>query len=186
MKIVIGISGASGSVLGVSLLKALQGFAEAETHLVVSRLGWQTLVYETGLAEDDVKSLAQHNYAADNMFAPIASGSFAADGMIICPCSMKTVAGICSGFSDNLLLRAADCCLKENKPLVLVPREMPLSKLHLRNLSAAAELGCAIIPPVLTFYNHPRQVEDHIDHIIGKILAQFGLCYSNFRPWEGE
>jgi len=186
MKIVLGISGASGAILGVRLLQALQEFPVVETHVVISALGAQTLAYETGLTAAEVREMAQQSYEADDLFAPIASGSFASAGMIVCPCSMKTVAAICQGLSDSLLLRAADVCLKENRRLVLVPREMPLSRVHLRNLSAAAELGCTIIPPLLTFYNQPRTVEDHIDHIVGKVLAQFGLRYSRFQPWEGK
>jgi len=184
MRVIIGISGASGAIIGISLLRAFRELSNIETHLVISKLGWQTLEYETSLSREAVPRLTHYIYDNDNMTAAIASGSFDVEGMVICPCSMKTVAAICCGYSDNLLLRAADVCLKENRRLVLVPREMPLGKVHLRNLSTAAELGCIIVPPFLTFYNRLQHVDDHINHIIGKILAQFGLHYCHFKPWR--
>lgn len=186
MRVVVGISGASGAILAVRLLQALQDFSAVETHVVISERGRQTLEYETGLSEEAVLSLANHSYAADDLFAPIASGSFEVAGMVVCPCSMKTLAAVCCGYSDNLLQRAVDVCLKENKRVVLVPREMPLGKVHLHNLNTAAEFGCTIIPPVLTFYHHPKQVDDHINQILGKILAQFDLRYRHYQPWEGK
>ena len=132
----------------------------------------------------DLFSLADRVYPPDDMAAAISSGSFVTDGMIVLPCSMKTLAGIVSGYADNLLLRAADVTLKEGRKLVLCPREMPLGRVHLRNLLAASELGCAIIPPMLTFYNHPMTVEDEISHVVGKVLLQFGITPRSFKPWE--
>ena len=121
----------------------------------------------------------------DNLGASISSGSFETDGMVIVPCSMKTLSAVAMGFAENLVVRAADVCLKEGRKVVLVPREMPFGKIHCRNMLTAAENGCVIIPPVLTFYNESMTIEGQIDHIIGKILMQFGLKYERFKPWEG-
>ncbi len=142
------------------------------------------MALETDLHLEDLTSLADFVYDENNMAASIASGSFQTDGIIIMPCSMKTLAGIVHGYSSNLLIRAADVCQKENRRIVLVPREMPLSKIHLRNMAQAAADGCIIIPPMLTLYNHADTVQKQIDHIIGKVLAQFGLKYNKFVPWQ--
>jgi len=132
-----------------------------------------------------VKKLADHVHDNRDLAASISSGSFRTDGMIIMPCSMKTVAGICCGFADNLLLRAADVCLKEGRKIVLVPREMPFSRIHLRNLKELADMGCGIVPPMLTFYNGSNSVEKQIQHVIGKVLMQFDIDYKKFVRWEG-
>lgn len=121
-----------------------------------------------------------------NMAASISSGSFVTEGMIVMPCSMKSLAGIAAGYADTLIIRAADVCLKEGRKVVLVPREMPLNRIHLRNMKEAADAGCTIIPPVLTFYNGPKTIGDQINHIVGKILAQFGISYDKFVPWKGK
>lgn len=184
MRIVVGISGASGVVMGYALLKALRE-AAVETHLVVTEAAERTLACETSLKAEVLKGLADAFYDPRDMAARIASGSFVTDGMIVVPCSMKTLAGIVSGYADNLLLRAADVCLKEGRKLVLVPRETPLSLVHLRNLKAAAEAGCAIVPPMLTFYGGAGTIEKQIDHIIGKIFLRFGLSYKNGTSWDG-
>ncbi len=184
MRIIIGISGASGVVMGYALLKALRE-AGVETYLVVTEAAEKTLACETSLRAEDLKGLVKASYDPRDMAASIASGSFHTDGMIVIPCSMKTLAGIVSGYADNLLLRAADVCLKEGRKLVLVPRETPLSLVHLRNLKAAAEVGCAIVPPMLTFYGGADTVEKQVDHIIGKIFSQFGLHYKKSTTWEG-
>ena len=150
MEIVIGITGASGVIMGERLLAALKQMKKITTHLVMTDSAKKTLELETELRPRDVMCHADYVYENDDMSARIASGSFAVDAMIIIPCSMKTLAGIVSGYAESLLLRAADVTLKERRPLVLVPREMPLSRVHLRNMSAAADLGCAIVPPMLT------------------------------------
>ena len=129
--------------------------------------------------------LADVLYDSKDMAAAISSGSFCTMGMIVVPCSMKTLAGIVTGYTDNLLLRAADVCLKENRRIVLCPREMPLGKVHLRNMSTAADLGCTIVPPMLSFYSGQMTVQDQIQHVVGKILMQFGLEYEEFHPWDG-
>lgn len=185
MRLIIGISGASGVVLGYHMLKALKSYPEVETHLVISKGARVTFGLETDMKIEDVEALADVVHSNKNLAASISSGSFKTDGMIVIPCSMKTLAGIATGYTDNLLIRAADVCLKENRKVVLVPREMPLGKIHMRNLKEVSDLGCVIIPPMLTFYNNSLTIEEQINHIIGKILMQFGLDHKKFRAWEG-
>ncbi|MBQ7515335.1 MAG: UbiX family flavin prenyltransferase [Schwartzia sp.] len=186
MRLIIGMSGASGAVLGYEALKALREIPKMETHLIVTEGAAQTLRYETNLEMKDLTALADVVHENGNLAAAIASGSFPTDGMIVIPCSMKTLAGIVSGYAENLLLRAADVCLKEGRRLVLVPRETPLSPLHLRNIKEAADLGCRIVPPMMTFYNGADTVEKMTQCIIGKVLAQFGLPYAPYAPWPGR
>ena len=183
MRIIVGVSGASGVGMSLTLLRALK-FADTETHLLMTDGGKLTWNLENKSPLTELYALADYIYSNSDLAAAIASGSFATDGMIILPCSMKALAGIVSGYAENLLLRAADVCLKECRKLVIVPREMPLSRIHLRNMAAAAELGCVIIPPMLTFYNQPQTIQDQIDHLVGKILLQFGITTDNFRPWQ--
>jgi 4-hydroxy-3-polyprenylbenzoate decarboxylase len=186
MKIIVGITGASGIIMGVELLKALRNQPQCETHLVISDGAKKTLSFEGGSEVKDIVSLADHYYETKNMGAVIASGSFKTDGMVIIPCSMKTLASVVHGYADNLLTRAADVCIKENRRVVLVTREMPLSRIHLKNMLEAAESGCTLIPPMLTFYNQPKTIQDQINHLIGKILMQFGLDHEAFLPWKGN
>lgn len=183
-KIIIGISGADGVCLGVRLLELLKSIENVETHLVMTSAAERNLELD-GFDVNKVIALADYHYAKDDMAAKISSGSFLTEGMIVVPCSMKSLAALTSGYTDNLLQRAADVCLKENRRVVLMPREMPLGKVHLRNLLTASELGCTIVPPVLTFYNHPASVQDHIDHILGKVMLQFGIVLPAFKTWEG-
>ena len=183
--VAVGISGATGCIYGIRLLEALRALGQ-ETELILSDWGAETIRLETDLTVEQVKALADRVYDNRNMAAQAASGSSCADAMVIAPCSMKTLAAIAHGYSDNLLVRAADVCLKENRRVVLMPRETPLSLIHLRNITAAAEAGCAIMPPMLTFYNHPAGMEDQVDHVVGKALMQFGLTPDCFRPWTGE
>lgn len=185
MRLIVGISGASGVVLGYHMLKALKAYPECETHLVITEGARVTFGLETDIKIEDVKKMADVVHSNENLAAAISSGSFKTDGMIVIPCSMKTLAGIATGYTDNLLIRAADVCLKESRKVVLVPREMPLGKVHVRNLKEVSDLGCVIIPPMLTFYNNSLTVEEQINHIIGKILMQFGLDHKKFRAWEG-
>lgn len=186
MRLIVGISGASGVILGIELLKALHNSHQCEVHLVVTEGAKQMLLHETNYKFEDLTELASFHYDINDMFAPISSGSFKTEGMVVVPCSMKTLAGIASGYSDNLLLRAADVCLKEKRQLVLVPRETPLGLIHLENMVRAARSGCIIVPPVLSFYNHPETVQDLINHLVGKILMLFGLEHKKFYPWKGE
>jgi 4-hydroxy-3-polyprenylbenzoate decarboxylase len=184
MRLIVGITGASGVIMGDRLLQPLRAETDTEVHLVVTEAAEQTWALETELPISALYDLADVVYEPKNLAAAISSGSYVTDGMIVMPCSMKTLAGIVNGFSENLLLRACDVCLKEGRRLVLVPREMPLGRVHLRNLLAASELGCAVVPPMLTFYNHPLTVYEQIDHVIGKVLLQFGIIPRNFRAWE--
>lgn len=184
MRIIVGVSGASGVEMSLTLLKALH-HAGCEIFLVLSKAAGLTWSLETVTPIEELFRFADHVYEEDDMSAAIASGSCVTDGMIVMPCSMKTLAGIVSGYAENLLLRAADVCLKENRRLVLVPREMPLGQIHLRNMLSASELGCTIIPPMLTFYNGADSLQEQIDHITGKVLLQFGITPENFRPWKG-
>ena len=184
MKIIIGISGASGVILGVELLKGLKSIEHCETHLVISNHAIQNLKIETAYTLKQVSALASAFYSENQMTASIASGTFKTDGMVVIPCSMKTLAAISNGYSSNLLQRAADVCLKEGRKLVLVPREAPLSKIHLRNMTTAVDSGCVIIPPVMTFYHHPQTIKNMIDYLISKIFQQFDLVYPEFKGWE--
>ena len=186
MRLIVGISGASGVILGYEVLKALRLISDCEVHLVVSDGAVRNFECETDLSMQAVNALADVVHHNKNMAASISSGSFKTDGMIVAPCSMKTVAGIASGYSDNLLLRAADVCIKESRTVVIVPREMPLSALHLRNIKEAADYGCIVIPPLLTFYNGADTLQKQTDHIIGKIFMQFGIDYSKFVSWKGQ
>jgi len=184
MRIIIGISGASGAILGYELLKTLRSHAPMELHLVITANAEKTIALETGLSLSDYWALADFTHDNHDMAAIISSGSFVTDGMVVIPCSMKTLAAITHGYTTNLLTRAADVCQKENRRVVLVPREMPLNKVHLRNMEQAADDGYVIIPPMMTFYNQADSVQKQIDHIIGKIMLQFGLESNSFIPWQ--
>ena len=157
-----------------------------EIHLVMTEGAKTTLQYESSITVEKMEALADIVHDNKNMAATISSGSYKTDGMIVVPCSMKSIAGMACGFADNLLLRAADVCLKENRKIVLVPREMPFSRIHLRNLTTLSEYGCSIIPPLLTFYNDSNSVEKQINHIVGKILMQFGFETKDFVSWTGR
>lgn len=183
-KIIVGVSGASGVIMAKLLLAALKE-AGRETHLIVTKAARLTWEYEVKTPIEELFALADHVYEEDESGARPASGSFVTDGMIIMPCSMKTLAAIAHGYAENLLMRAADVCLKEGRKVVLVPRETPFGKIHLRNMCAAADLGCAIVPPVLTFYNGAGTIKEQIDHIVGKVLLQFGIESKGLISWEG-
>ena len=172
-RLVIGLSGASGAPLGIELLRGMQYFPDWETHLVYSSSFVKTLAYESSLSLEDVCHLADQVYPLDDVAASVSSGTFRTEGMVIIPCSMKTLAGIACGYSDNLLLRAADVTLKERRKLVLVTRETPLS-----------QTGAVILPPMLTYYNNPQTIEDMTRHIVGKVMAEFGLEHPKFHRWK--
>ena len=184
-RIIVGISGADGVVLGLRLLAMLRDTPGVESFLVMSRGAERNLGIECGVTPSEARALADHAFDADDLAASISSGSFLTDGMIIAPCSMKTLSAIAHGYSDSLLTRAADVCIKEGRRLVLMPRETPLSAIHLENMLALARLGCAIVPPMLTFYNRPESLEDAADHVLGKALMQFGIVPKGFRAWSG-
>lgn len=185
-KIIVAVTGASGSIIGYKLLQALKSMSDVETHLILSEGAKKVLKAETNYEAEDFFSLADFCYKEDDLAALISSGSFKTAGMIVAPCSMKTLAAITCGYDENLVVRAADVCLKENRRVVLIPREMPFSKAHLRNLLQAANDGCSIIPPMLTFYNDATTLDEQIDHIIGKALMQFDIEYDKFKSWSGS
>lgn len=182
-RLVIGMSGASGSILGIEILKVLSGNPEWETHLVVTRGAELTIPQETEYKLEDVTGLAYRAYDIKDIGASLASGTFKTEGMIVVPCSMKTAAGIACGYSDNLLLRAADVTIKERRNLVLVTRETPLSTIHLRNMLTLSEMGAVILPPMVTYYNRPADIESMNKQIVGKILDRFGIEVSGFNRW---
>ncbi|MDR1775419.1 MAG: UbiX family flavin prenyltransferase [Actinomycetes bacterium] len=185
-RIIVGISGASGVALGYATLAALAANPEIQTHLVVSEGARRTWELEESRPYSALLECADVVHDNRDLAASISSGSFQTMGMIVAPCSMKTLAGIVNGYSENLLLRAADVVLKENRRLVLMPREMPYGALHLDNMARAARYGATIVAPLLTFYNMPDTIEQQIDHIVGKALMQFGLPHAAFRAWKED
>lgn len=185
MRIIIGLSGASGIVYGVRMLEALSGVEDCETHLVISNGAKLAIGLESDLSVKDIEALADVVHSDQNMAAPIASGSYRTDGMVVVPCSMKTLSGIANSYGENLLVRAADVVLKERRPLILVPREMPLHAGHCRLLHEAALMGAIIAPPVPAFYNKPASVADIVDDTAGRLLDLLGIENDLVRRWEG-
>jgi flavin prenyltransferase len=183
-RLIVGISGASGTVYGVRLLEMLRK-AEIETHLVMSRSAEMTLAYETDYKPKDVRALASVNYPVTDIGAAISSGSFPTIGMIIAPCSIRTMSEIASGVTASLLSRAADVVLKEKRRLVLAIRETPLHVGHLRSMTVLAEIGAVIAPIVPAFYNRPRTVEDIVNHTCGRLLDLFGIDTGTVKRWKG-
>lgn len=185
MKVVVGISGGSGAIYAVSLLKALKEM-NIETHLVVSTMGEYVTEHECGISLEELKGMATHFHDNKNFAAPIASGSFKVDSMVVIPCSMKTLAGIASGFSDGLLTRACDVTIKEQRKLILVPRETPLSPIHLENMLKLSKMGVSIVPPTPGFYNHPETLEDIVLNMTGRILDMMGIDNALVNRWKGQ
>ena len=183
MRLIVGISGATGVVYGVRLLERLRD-AGAEVHLVISRWGVRTLLHETSWSREAVEALAHTTYAPGDMGAAISSGSFRTDGMIIAPCSAKTLGAIAHGVGENLIHRAADVVLKERRRLVLVVREAPLSEIHLENMLKLSRMGVVICPPVPAFYTHPRSIDEIVNHSVARILDQLGIHFDLGR-WAG-
>lgn len=186
-RLIIGISGASGAIYGVRLLQVLQDVAEVETHLVMSQSARQTLALETDYSLRDVQALANVVHDARDIAASISSGSYKTEGMVILPCSMKTLSGIVHSYTDGLLTRAADVVLKERRRLVLGVRETPLHLGHLRLMTSAAELGAIIMPPVPAFYHRPESVQEIIDQTVNRVLDQFDITLPKdlFTRWQG-
>lgn len=184
MRVIVGITGASGIVIAVELLQRLKQIENVETHLIITDGGALTIRDETNFDIYSINRLADVVYNVHEMDATIASGTFLTDGMVIVPCTMKTVAGIVTGYSDNLLLRAADVCIKEHRTLIIVPREMPFSRIHLRNMKELADLGVIVMPPVMTFYNTDMTLQSHINHVVNKILLQLHLP-TEISEWSG-
>ncbi len=181
-RIVIGISGASGVIYGVRLLKWLQK-TDYQTHLIISQAGKLNIEIETDYAPAEVEAMADVVYDQNDIAAAVASGSFLTDGMVVVPCTIKTLSGIANCYNENLLVRAADVTLKEKRKLVLVVRETPLSKGHLRLMTLAADMGAHILPPVPSFYHHPETIEDIIDQTIGKVFDFMGIEHDLFQRW---
>lgn len=187
MRMIVGVSGATGVEMSYYLVRALKDMGNCEIHLILSEGAKVTWDLESSVPLEELTELADFIYDEKDLAAAVSSGSFVTDGMVILPCSMKTLAGISVGYAENLLIRAADVCLKEGRKVVLVPREMPFGKIHIENLKKASDLGCVIVPPVLTFYNNPRTLEDQIHHIIGKSFCSLEfpmniLCPGRERP----
>mgnify|MGYP001465233134 CR=1 FL=1 len=184
MRLIVGITGATGTVFGVRMLQVLKD-SGVETHLVMSKWGARTLLHETPFTVDYVKALAAQAYSDADQGAAISSGSFVTGGMIIAPCSMRTLAAIAHGQGDNLIHRAADVILKERRKLVLLVRESPFNDIHLENMLKLSRMGVVIIPPVPAFYNHPQTLDDMINHIVMRSLDQFGLHIDASTRWDG-
>jgi len=184
-RLVVGLSGSSAPQYGIALVHALRDLGTVETHLVVSRGARRTIEIEAGMRPEEVEKMADFVHSPDDLAAPISSGSFQTMGMVIAPCSMKTLAAVASGYTADLVSRAADVVLKERRRLVLVTRETPLSLIHLRNMVTVTEAGAVVMPPTPGFYHRPESIDDLIAHSVGKVLDQFGIDHSQFRRWEG-
>lgn len=186
-RLVVGISGASGVIYAIRLLEILRQVAEWETHLIISSAGGQTIGLETDYGLDEVKDLADVSYRFQDIAAAISSGSFKTTGMVVIPCSMKTLAGIAHSYSDNLLLRAADVTLKDRRRLVIVPRETPLHLGHLRLMTQVVEMGAILVPPMPAFYHRPQTIDDLINQTVNRILDLFEIELEEdlFTRWQG-
>jgi 4-hydroxy-3-polyprenylbenzoate decarboxylase len=186
-RLIVGITGASGVIYGIRLLDVLKTLPDVETHLVVSAAGGQTIALETGYSVDDVTELADMNYRFNDIAAAISSGSFKTHGMVVIPCTMKTLAGIAHSYSDNLLLRAADVVLKDRRRLVIVPRETPLHLGHLRLMTQLAEMGAILAPPMPAFYHKPKSINDIVDQTVNRVLdlMDIDLPQDLFQRWQG-
>ncbi len=185
MKIVVGISGASGVIYGIRALEALRR-CQVETHLVISKSAKKNIGIETNYLVSDIEVLADYVYDDENVGATIASGSFRHDGMIIAPCSIKSLSAMANSYNNNLLVRAADVTLKEKRKLVVLVRETPLHVGHLKLMVTLAELGGTILPPMPAFYHQPKTIDDIVNQTVGKVLDQFGIEHRLFRRWEGS
>ena len=183
-RLIVGITGATGSIFGVRLLQMLHG-SGVETHLVMSKWAARTLIHETEHSTEEVQNLATHNYPLGDQGAAISSGSFLTLGMVIVPCSMRTLAAIANGVADNLIHRATDVILKERRKLVLVVRESPLHDIHLENMLKLSRMGVVILPPVPAFYNHPQSLDDMINHVTMRVLDQFDIHLDVMNRWDG-
>lgn len=183
MRLVVAMTGATGAPLGIRLLEALREL-DVETHLILSDWARATIKLETVHTVNDVRALASHSYSARDLAAGISSGSFRTDGMVICPCSMKTLSAIRIGFSDNLISRAADVTLKERRRLVLVAREAPLSEIHLDNMQYLARAGAVIFPPTVSYYDRPTTLDDMTNYVVGRVIDQLGIEHSLITRWK--
>ncbi len=185
MRLIVAISGASGVIYGIRLLEILKDVPEVETHLILSNGGKLNIALETDWDVKSVEALADVVHSDQNLAASIASGSYVTGGMVIAPCSMKTLSGVVNSYADNLVVRAADVVLKEQRRLVIVPRETPLHLGHLRLMTRAAEMGAVQVPPMPAFYNDPKTVDDIINHTVGRVLDLFEVDSGIVKRWEG-
>ena len=183
-RLIVGITGATGTIFGIRLLQMLHG-SGVETHLVLSKWASRTLVHETSLSVKEVQDLATESYGVTDQGAAISSGSFVTLGMVIAPCSMRTLAAIAHGLGDNLIHRAADVILKERRKLVLVVRESPFNEIHLENMLKLARMGVVILPPVPAFYNNPQNLDDMVNHITMRVIDQFDIHLDVMNRWDG-
>ncbi|HXG90803.1 MAG TPA: UbiX family flavin prenyltransferase [Blastocatellia bacterium] len=183
-KLIVGITGATGTIFGVRLLQALEG-SGIETHLVMSKWACRTLIHETPYTAEEVQRMATRFYQIGDQGAAISSGSFITKGMVIAPCSMRTLGAIAHGAGDNLIHRAADVVLKERRRLVLLVRESPLNDIHIENMLKLSRMGAVIMPPVPAFYNHPQTIDDIINHIVMRTLDQFDIHIDVAARWQG-
>jgi 4-hydroxy-3-polyprenylbenzoate decarboxylase len=185
LQVIVGISGASGSIYGLRLLEKLRLNPGVEIHLILTQAGERIAYLETGKRPDDFRSMADHVYAIEDIGSRLASGSYRTDGMVIAPCSIHTMSAIATGVASNLLLRAADVTIKERRRLILMVRETPLHLGHLRNMTALAEMGVIIAPPIPAFYHQPATVLDLVDHSVDRVLDLLGLPPADARRWDG-
>ncbi len=184
-RIILAISGASGAIYGIRALQMLQSLG-IETHLVISKTAGLVLKQETDMTAETLQAIASFFYQPDDLTAPIASGSFHTDGMLVVPCSIKTLSGIANSYAENLIQRAADVCLKEGRPLLLAVREAPLHSGHLHQMQLAAQAGAVIFPPVPSFYGHPASIEELIDQTVGRMLMRLGIENTYYKEWGKE
>lgn len=182
MRLIIGISGGSGAIYALGLLQTLK-LLGIEIHLVMTKMGEDVVKYECGLDKNDLMEFAKQIYSHDDLYAPIASGTFRTEGMVIIPCSMKTLAAVANGYSDNLLSRSADVVLKERRKLVVVPRETPLSTIHLKNMLELSKAGAVIMPAAPGFYTHPQSISDMVAIMTGKVLDAFDIDHDLIERW---
>jgi 4-hydroxy-3-polyprenylbenzoate decarboxylase len=184
-RLIVGMTGSTGAVFGIRLLEALK-HSEVESHLIISKWAQRTIEHETRHTVEQVRALATVVHSQGDMGASISSGSFITDGMVVIPCSVRTLGGIANGYGEHLVHRAADVILKERRRLVLVVRETPLSEVHLENMLKLARMGVVMLPPMPAFYNHPKTVDDVIDHIVFRVLDQFGIQVPFAKRWDGH
>lgn len=186
MELVVAITGASGVIYGINFLKSLQSISDCKVHLIISKNAKELISYETNFQIEDIVKLSDYYYENTNLGAIIASGSKLINGMVIIPCSMSTAAKINTGIADNLVTRAADVCIKEQRKLIIVPRETPCNSTHLRNLLQLSESGVLVLPAMPGFYHKPQQLNDLVNFITGKVLDQLGIDNTLFSRWSGE
>ncbi len=184
-RVLVCLTGASGAIYGVRLLRALNAEGD-EVHLIVSKWGEETLMYETGMTSKELSKYADFTYSENDLAAGPASGSFPLDAMVVIPCSMKTLAGIAHGYTENLIARAADCSLKERRRLILVPRESPLNLIHIRNMVAVTEAGAIVIPASPAFWAKPKSIEELVDSVVERVLSHLGISKDSAAKWTGK